>query len=387
MRSLLQRLGTRRVAVSRRGAVDSPIVTIAPLAELPPPVFEPGVTLAAQLDGLAETAAFQDTVEAFTDAPERSLLNPVSRAALYQIIRLRKPEIGLEIGTLFAGSTEVMARALDANGSGRLITIDPVGGHRVPGIVAQWPDVLARRVGFHAVNSMQAFMDLDAAEARLGLSFIDGNHSFEFVYFDLLASARFMEPDGVIVLDNVEQAGPFFAVKRFLEKSRGWHLVGVPQRALRGAQRIEDTGRSIAGSAFFVLVAPAEVSIGPLPHLVRRPKARESLIAGFRLRPSGEAPVGKLVYKIIFVSRPFDYHLTGEGVERMVVGGAIDVRGEEAAIEALFDPVRGFKSDQARRNRVLECTFSFVSSDGEERPLRLVSEPEILLGEGAPAPL
>jgi predicted O-methyltransferase YrrM len=57
---------------------------------------------------------------------------------------------------------------------------------------------------------------------------IDGSHELEFAAFDLEGSARVMRPNGIIVLDNIEQIGPRFATKHFLERHPEWiDMAGV----------------------------------------------------------------------------------------------------------------------------------------------------------------
>jgi hypothetical protein len=52
------------------------------------------------------------------------------------LIRTLRPQAVAEVGTLFAGTTEVMARALWENGSGVIHTADPYGADRCPEIIA-----------------------------------------------------------------------------------------------------------------------------------------------------------------------------------------------------------------------------------------------------------
>src|SRR5258706_3140961 len=74
--------------------------------------------------------------------PPRALMSEESRAILFTLIRMLRPKVVVEIGTLFAGTTEVMARALWENGEGVIHTTDPFGADRCPGIIAGWPKEL-----------------------------------------------------------------------------------------------------------------------------------------------------------------------------------------------------------------------------------------------------
>jgi len=208
-----------------------------------------------------QTAEFAAATKFFAESHSaaRSLVSPQSQALLYNLIRLLKPEWVVEIGTFMAASTEAMARALLANGSGILDTIDPFGAKRVRPIFAAWPPELRKTTIFHAVNSMQFFAETRRRQADL--IFIDGNHDFEFALFDIESAARFLRPNGFIVIDNIGQPGPFMASRDFLARHRGWRehgdtLVRVNQRAPYDPHRskIKDTD-------FCVLEAPPSIIV------------------------------------------------------------------------------------------------------------------------------
>jgi hypothetical protein len=68
--------------------------------------------------------------------------------------------------------------------SGKLITIGPFGGHRVPDLLRQWPAELQAVTEFQPINSMEFFQSFEttAPEGKDGLDlvFIDGNHQFAY---------------------------------------------------------------------------------------------------------------------------------------------------------------------------------------------------------------
>ena len=66
----------------------------------------------------------------------------------------------VEIGTYYAGTTEVLARAMHANGAGHVMTIDPYGGQRVPAIFEAWPPEPRTVTTYAAVDSMGLFTQL-----------------------------------------------------------------------------------------------------------------------------------------------------------------------------------------------------------------------------------
>lgn len=67
---------------------------------------------------------------------------------------------------------------------------------------------------------------MDKKDVVLDLILIDGNHDFEFALFDLQMAARLMRPGGIVVMDNAEQSGPFYAAKQFLDRNPAWRELG-----------------------------------------------------------------------------------------------------------------------------------------------------------------
>jgi predicted O-methyltransferase YrrM len=220
-----------------------------------------------------------------------------SRAALYCLIRTLRPQAVAEVGTLFAGTTEVIVRALCENGSGVIYTADPYGADRCPGIIATWPQELRRITHFRPLNSMDFFLELDRQRCALDLVLVDGNHDFEFALFDLHMAARLMRPGGVVVMDNAEQTGPFHAARSFMasrpgRRERGKSLTDYDPR------RPFDRGRtSFWGTSFVVLQAPPYLAIGDGPHSWGQKAAPAPFAGGLLLELSPQATAGTLYYQ------------------------------------------------------------------------------------------
>jgi predicted O-methyltransferase YrrM len=62
------------------------------------------------------TPGYPKVLSYFSDYPARSMVGVNSRAFLFTLIRAMHPKVVAEIGTLYAGTTEVMARAVCENG-------------------------------------------------------------------------------------------------------------------------------------------------------------------------------------------------------------------------------------------------------------------------------
>jgi predicted O-methyltransferase YrrM len=173
------------------------------------------------IPAIAGTGVFADTAEFFhrNASNARSLLNETSQALLYTLIRNLRPNHVVEIGTYKGGIAEVLARAVHANGHGIVHTVGPFDAEPFQAIEERWPSELRAATRFYPVDSMQFFMDADRAGLRIGLVLADGNHDYEFASFDIAAAAKRLEPGGFIVIDNVSQAGRYFAAKDFLARN------------------------------------------------------------------------------------------------------------------------------------------------------------------------
>lgn len=283
-----------------------------------------------------ESAAFDDHVERFTADPGR-ITPAVSQAMLYHLARLLAPANILEIGSYFGNTTRVLAQSVADAGAGSLVTIDPYGGDRLPGIIAGWPHYLAAITSFHALNSMSYFASLEVARTATGkhapfnLIFVDGHHSYEYAMFDLLSSALYLRPGGVIVVDNVEQAGPSMAVASFLSRYKGWRLFSQSREALDPA-----FPESVPGALGAILLSPGGVEVSQIPYKFHFYGMDRTAVGAVRvpLLPTG-AP-GTLSASANLYSVPYDMHITGVGLVTKIVSVTKRVDGHEPMAEIDF---------------------------------------------------
>lgn len=248
------------------------------------------------MQSLVSTPAYADALAYFRDYPPRSLMSDHSRTVLYTLIRAMRPAVVAEVGTMYAGTAELMARALWENGTGILHTTDPLGGERCPAIIAQWPDELQRHVRFHALNSMDFFHHLDRQRLTLDLVLVDGYHDFEFALFDLQMAARLLRPGGIVVMDNGEQAGPFRASRSFLTGNPAWRELGSAIADHDRSAPFDATRASIPWTSFIVLQAPDHIPIGEELHSWER-FGMPSQFSGIRLELPDQRTAGYLHYQ------------------------------------------------------------------------------------------
>src|SRR5262245_34367507 len=101
------------------------------------------------MDSLPRSDAFKSAAAYFADYPEHSMMSDCCRAALYCLVNALRPQSVVEIGTLHAGTTEVLARSVMENGTGVVYTTDPYGAERCPRIINSWPQPLSKFVHFY----------------------------------------------------------------------------------------------------------------------------------------------------------------------------------------------------------------------------------------------
>ena len=265
------------------------------------------------------------TTNFFRDNPSarRSLVSPESQALLYSLIRVLKPQRVVEIGTFMAATTEAIARALYANTTGILDTIDPFGKRRVRPILAAWPEGLRKTTVFHAVNSMQFFAEMERQQQRAELIFVDGNHDFEFALFDIESAARFLSPGGFIVVDNISQPGPYMASRDFLARHRGWKEHGKSVGRLHQPGPYDTDRTKIPNTDFCILRAPSSVIVGSRP-MTPGVSAFTSKLGGLQVEL---AQLAEGTLHVQCVVRTFGDQLTESIVEKTV-----DIRGDQVLI-------------------------------------------------------
>ena len=329
------------------------------------------------LPELVEAPGFETAQSYFTDYPERVLASPRTRAFMYQLVRARQPELMVEIGTYFAGTTEIIARAMWANGNaGKLVTIDPYGGHRVPGILRQWPEPLRDHVIFLDKNSMDFYIQFAAHTPLIDISFIDGDHSYEFAFYDLIACAKWAKPGGLIILDDCDQPGVFWAAKHFLELNPGWREVSGVFDEFDPTRPFATMRSSVEGIGYLILAAPEAFEISGNPISFSYTRFRQRGIGGFRLHSTAASGAGELHAKITLRSF-YDDEAAGQPEQlETAFSTALEAAAGVQTI-ALEQPFLTALDAQAT-TREAELAFIWQPRDGRT-PLRLAERPELII--------
>lgn len=312
------------------------------------PVYEPPtitlphatttISLADWLPEFANSDAYERLITRFKYVEGRMTAYSET-ALLYAVIHQYRPALNLEIGTFFGLSTRIMAEAIvDSGAVGRIITLDPFGADRVPGVLRAWPKVLRQVVEFRPHNSMQFFLDLETAgtlkgaDSPLGVSFVDGHHNFEYALFDIMRSADHIRPGGAIFVDNLEQDGPKSAMLQFLRWNPAWSV--LYDRRLFAAQALDPDAIVYDGGdepPWGVLLAPDGIQCARHPLKMMRRGIPYVPARAIRFMLSHVSHPGRLSINLSYYAVPFDFHITGRGISLQRVASTLDISDTDAA--------------------------------------------------------
>jgi len=310
----------------------------------------------------------------FANYPRQSLMSDHSRTVLFSLVQMHRPQVVVEIGTLYAGTTEVLARALWENGDGIIYTTDPFGAERCPDIIATWPVELREITRFYPLSSMDFFLELERQKVVLDMVLVDGNHDYEFALFDLLMAAKLLRPSGIVIMDNAEQSGPFHAARTFLGAHPAWIELGNAIAAYDPSAPFAQPRTSVPGTSFVVIQAPAHLSIGAGPRSWGQVRTNTRTLAGFSLGLPAQATAGTLHYQAIlrvFAKGDRDVHeLKSDGTIRLQQDGRAD-----ALEHRLKEPLRSDMPEPDHFTFEIELSWQ---PDAGASPLALTKIPTAL---------
>jgi predicted O-methyltransferase YrrM len=328
------------------------------------PLYRPDERFEISKTGLTDwlqTESFKRAQAFYSHYPPNSLQSDEARALLHHLIVMQRPERVLEIGTMFAGTTEVMARAVVEAGRGHIDTIDPYGAERCPPLIAAFLPELREKVSFFPQSSAMHFDEVIARSQGYDLVLIDGSHELEFAAFDLDCTARVIRPGGIVVLDNIEQVGPRFATKLFLERHPDWIDVA-------GVVGLMDPGTPLAEptSAFpytknYVLQAPAHFAVGAVPYSFGTQRSDRGEIDGIDIELA--RPAHGVLHIQAFV-RTFGAGLVHSEELSTTQQAALSAgKGERLRIP-LDRPLRTQVAEREGLGRRMEIILAFVGDGG-----------------------
>jgi predicted O-methyltransferase YrrM len=148
------------------------------------------------------------------------------RIVLYGLIRGLKPATYMEIGVRWGGSARIVAQAMEANGAGRAVGLDPDLSNFRPR-----PRELFGRFtlvqGYSPEATPQAVEKLGG---KVEFLFIDAVHTHAAVLSDLSGAAEYVTPGGYILFHDAFHQGINAAVDEFLKANPEFHDLGILSR-------------------------------------------------------------------------------------------------------------------------------------------------------------
>ena len=302
--------------------------------------------------------------------PRDLRLPPTEAAMIVSLIDRLKPEVALEIGTFFGQTALQMAEAIAKNGKGKLITIDPFGESRVPGIIKTWPAEAQAVTEFQPMYSMQFFATLEAKMTRggytsLGVVFVDGNHAFEYALYDILSAAANVTPGGAIIVDNLEQLGPKLAVFEFMRMNRAWKFFHGAR--LYDADDLDpwalrpEPGKGIIWG---VLLAPEGIPVTAKGYKARGKFKTNPVLNGLRLNVHEAKQPTQLAITLLYVCRPYDFHIKGEGAKNVIRKSVAEVGPDDQTVDVIFEPPIAIEVSRSDMNYTYQLEMTPLDRDG-----------------------
>lgn len=308
-------------------------IVVHPITDVPYPEINLDEVANPVVD-IFDAPVFAQTGRFFLENPAfgRSLVSPISQALIYAILRNQRPEHVFEIGTYRGGTAEAMSRALHANGVGTLHTVGPFDSEHFLRVFDCWPEELRRRVRYYPIASMDFYMRMDQEKVRPGLVFVDGNHDYEFALFDIQCAARSITPGGFVIVDNVSQAGPYYAAVDFLRNNPGWVDYSFRSGGGDPTKAFDPNRTGIPQTDFTVLRAPTFYIVGSRPRTFGEVAIADARVNGIELSLS--TPRRGMLH-VQCVLRGFSW---ARGNVEVTAQTSVNMDGTSMKFEAMFEP-------------------------------------------------
>lgn len=129
-------------------------------------------------------------------------------ATLYELARDFKAPVCLETGMAYGVSSLFMCQAVEEQGAGRHISVDPYQDY--------WNYIgveNVRRAGYETIHTYYEEKSeiqlprLVSEGLEIDLAFVDGNHRFEYAFVDFYYMDRLLKPGGYMVLHDFHLGG------------------------------------------------------------------------------------------------------------------------------------------------------------------------------------
>jgi len=145
--------------------------------------------------------------------PDYFTIEDGTAALVYALVRHARPELAVEMGVADGRSTQVILSALDANGVGRLVSVDMKDD--VGGAATGHP-----RWSLRVHSRERSDTQLRALLTEIGhpdLFFHDAGHSYYEQLGDYLAAWENMDSGGLLISDDVDHTWAFLDIARLAD--------------------------------------------------------------------------------------------------------------------------------------------------------------------------
>jgi hypothetical protein len=207
--------------------------------------------------------------------------------------------------------------------------------------------------------------------SKLGISpeiaFVDGDHSYETALFDIQSLAKSLARGGFLLVDNVSQAGPYYAAMDFLTLHVGWTRCKIRDPKWADSRKAFDRERtSIPETDFEILRSPRSYSVTARPVSFGE-FLLQNAVSGLRIKAASAG--GELYTQCVL--RGF-----GPSAFETVTSATIDI-SEPGTFEILFP------QPFAIEGPFTHCTAEPWLSWTGATPLSLLEIPTIISPDGA----
>jgi cephalosporin hydroxylase len=159
----------------------------------------------------------------------KTLQSPNDFWVYQEIIYKTKPDVLIEIGNYFGGSTLALAHIFDAMGHGRIIGLD-IDQTKIPELVTSHPRITL--IEGDACQSYDQVKALISSDERV-LIIEDSSHTYENTLNILRLYSRFIKPNGYFIVEDSichhglsvgPNPGPYEAVESFIEEGADFDI-------------------------------------------------------------------------------------------------------------------------------------------------------------------
>lgn len=158
-----------------------------------------------------------------------SVSSPDECIAMYKYLLANPPQVAIEIGMAYGASALTMLTAMEQNGNGRLISIDPYfkfDSARQATVQAIEKSGLSDRHTHMHMPSELALPQLVADGTEAQFVYIDGHHGFDHAFVDMFYADQLLGIGGIMAFDDSQWRAVHKVIK-YLVKHREYTEIDV----------------------------------------------------------------------------------------------------------------------------------------------------------------